>query len=57
MNWGLFGFLVGRMYGRRQEENGGIRREGPPEGKRSNLAGVVALAGMGLIVLLFRLFG
>ena len=57
MNWGLFGFLVGRMHCRRQEENGGIRREDPPEGKRSNLAGVVALARMGLSVLLFRLFG
>lgn len=57
MNWGLFGFLVGRMHCRRQEENGGIRREGPPEGKRSNLSGVVVLAGMGFIALLFWLFG
>ena len=56
MNWGLFGFLVGQMHGRRREENGGVRREGPPKEKHPNQAGGIALVGIGLIVLLFWLF-
>ncbi|MDY3906788.1 MAG: hypothetical protein SOZ47_08305 [Lawsonibacter sp.] len=60
VNWGLFGFIVGQTYHRKQEQETGTRRwckpELPPKEKRPNLAGAVALASLGLIVLLFWLY-